>query len=804
MKVSLNWIRQFVDIPADLNAEEFGKLFTLRTAEVEGVHDQSEAYANMVIGKIEKITPHPDADKLQVTQTKVGKETVQIVCGATNIKEGMLVPVALPGSKVRWHGEGDLIELKETKIRGVESFGMICAGEEIGLPASPEGIVDLSSSKAEPGTPLSDALNLNDIILDIDNKALTHRPDLWGHYGHAREIAAILDTPLTPFTTDVKYGSGKDLSIEVQAKKECPRYLGVIIEGIEVQDSPEWIQEKLRSTDHSLFNNIVDATNYVLEELGQPLHAFDADKIEGGIVVRMAENGEKLATLDGQDRKLSQEDLVIADHKKAVALAGVMGGENSKVDEKTTRILIEAANFDPTTVRRTSVRHNLRTDAVQRFEKSLDPVLAEQAMDRICEIILELCPNAKIVSQKVDVKNFDETPKTVKVDLNKVRSQIGANIPAEQAEDILLKLGFQILKKDKDSFELQIPTWRATKDVEIEEDITEEIARMFGYENVTPILPKTPTKLPTENTERKLKHRAREILSKGLGMNEVYNYSFYSAKDIQKCMLPEELHIKVENYLSENQTHMRVSLLPNLLHNVALNLKNYPEFYLYEIGRTYEDLQEYFPKEEKKICGLIVRGKKHKGDLFYEAKGAVEELFSFFQTQGLELRKGETLCSYAHPNRFAGYYSKKDGTEVARVFELHPLVAKNYNLEGVKIGVFEVNFTELAKLGERTRKHKPLAKFPSSEFDVSVLMDEEVTIGEMEKQMSSVDKNIIESITLFDLYQGDNIPEGKKSCAFKIVLRAPDRTLKEEEVKKVQEEVFARLHKLGGEIRGLK
>lgn len=805
MKISLNWIRQFVDVPKDLQAEEFGKLFTLRTAEVEEVIDQSKAYENMVIGKIEKIEKHPDADKLQVTQTNVGKETLQIVCGAPNIKEGMLVPVALNGAKVRWHGEGDLVELKKAKIRGVESNGMICAGEEIGLAPTPDGIADLSRLHAKPGTSLSEALNLNDIILDIDNKALTHRPDLWGHYGHAREVAAILNLPLNPFTTNVKFSpAGENLSIEVKDTKACPRYLGVIIEGIKVEESPAWMQEKLQATGHSTFNTIVDATNYVLEEVGQPLHAFDADKIEGGIIVRMAKDKEKLTTLDGEERTLSTEDLVIADHKKAVALAGVMGGDNSKVEEGTTRILIEAANFDAATARRTSGRQSLRTDAVQRFEKSLDPNLAEIALNRLCELILEICPGAKIASPKVDIKNFDETPKTVVVDMDRVRSKIGAAVANEQAEEILEKLEFKILKKDGEKRTVEIPSFRATKDIEIEEDLTEEIGRMFGYENVQPVLPSSAIRLPEENTERKLKHRAREILSKGLGMNEVYNYSFYSLKDIQKALIPEELHIKVENYLSENQTHMRVSMVPGMLHNVELNLKNYPEFNIYEIGRTYVDLQEYFPIEEKKICGMIIRGKKHKGDVFYEAKGAVEKLLSFFQTQGMELQKGESLAPYAHPNKYAGYYLKKDSTEIARVFELHPLVARNFNLENVKIGVFEVNFTQLAALGAREMKYKPIPRFPSSEFDVSVVIDQTVEIGEMQKQMTGADKQLIERVTLFDLYEGENIPKGKKSCAFKIVLRAADRTLKDEETKKVQEEVFARLQKLGGEIRGLK
>lgn len=805
MKVSLNWIKQFVEIPKDLRAEEFGKLFTLRTAEVEEVIDQAKVHENMVIGRIEKIEKHPDANKLQITQTNVGKETHQIVCGAPNIQKGMLVPVALPGAKVRWHGEGDLVELKKTKIRGVESNGMICAGEEIGLAPTPEGIADLSSIKAKPGTPLVEALNLGDIILDIDNKALTHRPDLWGHYGHAREVAAILNKPLKPFKATVEYpAKGNDLSIEVKAAKECPRYIGVIIEGIKIEPSPDWIQEKLKAIGHSLFNNIVDGTNYVLEELGQPLHSFDADKIDGGIVVRMAKDGEELTTLDNEKRKLTKDDLVIADHKKAVALAGVMGGDNSKVEGGTTRILLEAANFDAATVRRTSGRHNLRTDAVQRFEKSLDPELPAMAMDRICEIILKICPSAKITTAKIDVKNFDDKPLSVNVDMKRVRTIIGADISVEQAEEILSKLEFKILKKDGEKLTIEIPSFRATKDVEIEEDITEEIARMFGYENVVPQLPASPIRLPEENTERKLKHRAREILSKGLGMNEVYNYSFYSLKDIQKCLLPEELHIKVENYLSEDQTHMRVSLVPGMLKNIAFNLKNYTDFAIYEIGRTYEDLQEYFPIEEKKICGMMVQSKKQKGEVFYEAKGALESLLSFFQVQGVELRKGESLTPYAHPNKYGAYHLKKDGTEIARVFEVHPLVAKNYNLENVKIGAFEINFTELAKLGARDVKYKQIPRFPSTEFDVSVVINKTVPIGEMQNQISTVDKNIIENVTLFDLYEGENIPKEKKSCAFKIVLRAEDRTLTDEESRKIQQEVFARLQKLGGEIRGLK
>ncbi|HLG26089.1 MAG TPA: phenylalanine--tRNA ligase subunit beta [Candidatus Gracilibacteria bacterium] len=807
MKISLNWLRDFVDIPNNIDAKEFGRIFTVRTAEIEHVEDQGKLFSKMVIGKIKTIKPHPDADKLRITETDVGNETLQIVCGAPNIKEGMLVPVALVGSRVRWHGEGELVTLEKAKIRGIESSGMICAGEEIGLDPSPEGIVDLSPLNVKPGTPLAEALGKNDTILTLDNKSITHRPDLWGHYGLAREVAAITGKKLNRLPENTKLLAGNrgagELSIEVKEKKLCPRYVGIIMEGITVGPSPEWIRQRLNNVGYRSINNIVDATNYVMAELGQPLHAFDADKIEGGIVVRSAQQGEEIATLDGNKRKLSKGMLVIADHKKAVAIAGVMGGANSEVDSSTSRILLESANFNPSSVRKTSVRLNLRSEAVQRFEKSLDPHLCEQALDRVCEIILQICPTAKIMNQKKDVKNFADKKMTVKVKLKRVQSKIGAEIPASKAIEFLNALEFKASEKTKGTLEVEIPSFRATKDISIEDDLTEEIARMYGYENIAPRLPELPIKLPLENSERKLKHFARQILSYGLGMNEVYNYSFYSQKDINKCLLPAELHIQVNNYLSEDQTHLRVSLMPNLLKNVAHNLKYSPEFRLYEVGRTYEDLQEYFPLEQKKICGVVVKDKKTK-DVFYEAKGLLETFLGAFQTAGIEMKKGESLCPYAHPNKYAGYYLKKDGSELARVFEVHPLVAKNYDLENVKIAAFEINFSLLASLGQRETKYKSLPKFPGIDFDISVLVDDTIEIGGIEKALRESDRKLVKKVELFDLYRGANVPEGKKSLAFRIGLRADDRTLTDAEMKEVQEKIFGELAKMGGEIRGLK
>lgn len=809
MKISLNWLRDFVEIPANIKAEKFASDFTLRTAEVEHTENLSKSLEKMVVGHIIKIEKHPNADKLRVTHTDVGGETLQIICGAPNIKEGMLVAVALIGAKVKWHGEGDLVTMEKAKIRGVESSGMICAGEEIGLAPTPGEIMDLSSLKVKPGTPLAEALNLNDVILDIDNKSITHRPDLWGHLGIAREAAAILGLKLSTKKSKIDYPTKSDkstsgvLSVEIKDYKLCPRYIGVLVEGIKIEPSPKWMQKRLEAIGYRPISNIVDATNYVMAELGQPMHAFDADKVEGGIIVRTAKEGEEIQTLDETKRKLTKEMLLIADHKKAIAIAGVMGGFNSEISDKTTKIILESANFNPSSIRKTSTKLGLRTEAVQRFEKSLDPNLAEQAMDRLCELILEMCPSAKIVSPKIDAKDYNEKPLKIELDLNRVRTKIGADVPSPQAVKLLESLEFKLKEKSKDKYEVTVPTFRATKDIDIEEDLIEEIARLYGYENIKPILPALPTSLPEENTERKLKHRAREILSLGLGYHEVYNYSFYSKKDIQKCLLPEELHVKVDNYLSEDQTHMRISLLPNILKNVAENLKYRPEFNIYEVGRTYEDLQEYFPIEEKKICGVIVKNNKSKHEPFYEAKGALQELLKFFNTEDLEIRHGEALCTYAHPTKYAAYYTKTEGTEIARVYELHPVVAKNYELENTKIAAFEVNFTRLSKLGLKKTKYQPLPKFPDIQIDISVVVGKTVPVTDLEKAINSADDTLIYEVKLFDLYEGPNIPEDKKAAAFKITLRSYERTLTDEEMKKVQQQVFLNLQKLGGEIRGL-
>ncbi|MEK7673182.1 MAG: phenylalanine--tRNA ligase subunit beta [Patescibacteria group bacterium] len=814
MHVSLNWLKEFVDIPKDLDPKDLAQQLTLKTAEVDSVHNEGELLENIVVGEILEITPHPNADKLRITKTSIGpnpKETLQIVCGGINLKEGMLVGVAKVGARVKWHGQGDLVTMELTKIRGEESAGMICAGSEIGITDPEEQerfILDLSKTKAKPGTPLAELFKKNDTILEFDNKALTHRPDLWGHYGIAREVAALTDSKLKPIKSDLKIPTkGDSIKVVVQEPKLCPRYCGLVISNINVEPSPEWLKNRLLSIGHNAHNNIVDITNYVMSELGQPLHAFDKQQIKNSIVIRKANKGEKITTLDEKERNLTEEMLLIADEEKALAIAGIMGGQHSGITNSTTTIVLESATFNSSSVRRTSTALNLRTDAVQRFEKALDPNLAEVAINRAAELILQICPEAKIDGPITDIQNFDKTPHQITLDTDKAQAKIGVELSQKEIKAILEKLEFEIEVKDKKTFIVTVPTFRATKDVRMEDDLIEEIARMYGYEQLPAELPTLPTKLPLENTERFKKHRLRELLSYGLGFDEVYNYSFYGQSELAKTLMNETGHLKLQNYLSEDQTHLRTSLTPNILKNLQANAKNFEECRLYEIGRTYKEINEFYPLEEKKVTGAIML--KEKSDApFFEAKGVVETVLKKFNVGKLSVAKGIKNTPYAHPNKSISYIDH-NGQTIAKVFILHPTVAKNHDLENSGIGIFCINFTELVKIANEEKRYKQIPKYPSIEIDVSVLVDKNKEIGEIQKTISQTDESLITAVKLFDIYQGQNIEAGsgaslanKKSLAFKITLQASDRTLTDIEMTDVQKRIFTNLEKIGGTIRG--
>jgi phenylalanyl-tRNA synthetase beta chain len=804
MYISLDWLKDFVEIPKNMDPQDLGNLLTLKTAEVEEVVEESKQYENMVTGQVITLSPHPNADKLKLAKVSLGKDDVQVVCGGENLKEGMYVAVAKIGAKVRWHGEGELVTMEKAKIRGEYSEGMICASNEIGIDTPGEGprdILDLSAIKPEPGTPLAKLIKKDDVIFEFDNKSLTHRPDLWGHYGIAREVAAITDSKFKELKPDVKIPEKEESpDVKVEDQKLCPRYCGLLIENIKIEESPDWLKKRLKATEHGTHNNIVDVTNYILTELGQPMHAFDKNYIKGGIVVRTAKKGEKITTLDYKERTLSPEMLVIADHEKPVAVAGIIGGENSEINEKTTSIILESANFDAASIRKTSVKLGVRTDSVQRFEKALDPLLAELAILRAAELILKICPKAKIVGPITDVQKFNKTPLKIDLSIEKTQSKIGVDIPKADIKKILESLQFKVAEKNANTFSVEIPSFRATKDVQIEDDLIEEVARLYGYDNIPAHLPNLPTRLPIENTERFKKHRARELFSYALGFDEVYNYSFYGKPEIKNCLLQEDGHLHLLNYLSEDQTHLRTTLIPNILKNIQHNIKYFDNFKIYEIGRTYKEIGEFMPLEEKRIAGAIVK-KSKKDNLFYEAKGAVKAFFQKFQLSKIKEINEIQNTSCAHPNKAISYLDH-NGETIAKVYLLHPTISKNHDLDAYSIALFEINFTEALKAPTTDKKFTPLPKFPGIEIDISVVIDRNTEIAAIEKAIRKAD-SLITNIKLFDIYEGENIDANKKSVAFKITLQAADRTLTDEEMSKTQKQIFTNLKKLGGEIRGI-
>ena len=546
MLVSFNWLKQYVKLTDAVTPEEVASKLTMSTVEVEGVKHLASTLDGIVVGKILSIEKHPDADKLKVCKVSIGSENLSVVCGGSNLAENMFVAMGKIGAKVRWHGEGDLIELKPAKIRGIESQGMICQSTEIGLgekfPLHDEReIIDLKDfvSLKNVGKPLAEVLGLNDAVLDIDNKSMTHRPDLWGHYGLAREVAALYKKDLKPYEVpEIKTGKVLKIKVSVEDQSLCPRYMAVAVVGVKVGPSPVWLQNFLQSVGIRPINNIVDITNYIMYDIGQPMHAFDRQLLTGNkekelnIVVRRAKDGEDFTTLDGSKHKLDPSMIVISNTREGIALAGIMGGLNSEVSEGTETVVFESANFDPIIIRKTALNLGLRTDSSARFEKSLDPNLTETALKKAVALTLEFCPGARVASNVVDVKSFGLNQGPIELSWNFLFKKIGLEVDKKEVVSILTRLGFEV-KEKKDLLAVKVPTWRATKDISIPEDIVEEVARVYGYGNIRTTMPLFPIDPPETNELRELGHRLRNVLVKELAYSEVYNYSFVSADQIK-------------------------------------------------------------------------------------------------------------------------------------------------------------------------------------------------------------------------------------------------------------------------------
>jgi len=802
MYISKNWLKDHVSGLDSLGAKELGLKMTMAMAEVEGYVDQKKSLEGVVVGEILEIKKHPNADKLKLAIIDIASKKLSIVCGAPNIAKGQKVPVALVGATLP-----NGMKIEKAKVRGENSEGMLCAEDELGLGSDHSGILILDP-KLKVGEPLSRALGLDDIVYEIDNKSLTHRPDLWSHYGVARELAAILDEKIKTYQPKVKAGNQK-LNIEIKDYALCPRYMGIVIEGIEIASSPDWLKQRVEAVGMRSINNIVDITNYVMMEIGQPLHAFDYEKLEGHrIVVRKANPGEKIKTLDEENRKLDTDMLVIADAQKPVAIAGVMGGANTEIDTSTEKIIIESANFDHVSIRKTSQKLGLRTEASIRFEKSLDPNIAELGIKKAIELIMQLCPDAKVVSRLEDVKKFKLKQGPINVLYDFINNRIGQEIEPKKIAKILTSLGFAV-KSNKNGIEVTVPTWRATKDVSIAEDIVEEVARIYGYDNLQVQMPVITMERPVISKQRELERKTKNLLAYGFDMNEVYNYSFNSAKQLKNLGLNPNDHVKIANPLSQETEYLRISLIPNLLENMVLNNRFFNDIALFEIGSTYlkqekgqrisDQKDGYLPQQD--IMLAVVYQKKGNKDPFYEVKNIAEvflkRLHLDYKIEDMKvLDNYNTFCKKSRTIKIMN-----NKTSLGYLAELGDGLYNKLDLDE-KIAFFEFNLSKITELYSDQIQFKQIPKFPSIELDVSMIINQKILWQEVKELVSSVEKELIKKITIFDVYTGKGIPENRKSIAFRIEYRSDSKTLTMAEVQKIQAKVLTILQdKFGAQIR---
>jgi len=799
MKVSLEWLKSYIDLPNNENLSDISDKLTLHTCEVEKMESNLDGFDGIVIGEIKEVLSHPNADKLKITKTDVGGEIVQIVCGGTNVYKGMKCVVAKLGAKVMWHGTDEMV-MQKVKLRGEESSGMICSADEVGLGGivthADGEVVDLGDYKnLKAGDSIKKLLGEERIVLDIDNKSLTNRPDLWGHYGMARELSAIYKYKLKdlPYNKDIKFGTDS-IDISVSAKKKCPRFQMIKLSGLQVTESPDWIKKRLEDAGVRPISNIVDATNYVMLELGQPMHAYDYDKIEGGFDIRLSKKDEKVTTLDGVERKLTGNEVLVCDSKKILGLGGIMGGATTEISDSTTSIYLESANWTKTDVRATSVRLGLRTDASARYEKGLDPYLTIVAIIGAISILKETCPDLHVDTRIENIQNFVGEKINIKLDIKRVNTVSGLDIPKVQIVEYLVRLGFVITKDDDNYLFVEVHSFRATGDISIEEDLIEEITRMVGYDNIEEKNLLVESKYSSITKMNKLERNIRDSLV-SVGLTEVMTYSFVSASLQKKIYEDVDKLLEVTKPLSSDLTHLRDTLVPRILEISEKNKTK--DLKIFEIGHVHfkdKKGRDNLPVEEINLSVLVSRrkSKKNKRDIFFEVKGILEYVLEQVGITGLDFVEDDKQEGY---NICCKCLYKKKTIGVIKVLDDNTL--SNFSQATKDIGLFEVSLTKVIKFIKHQVDYKPLPKFPEVVLGMTLIVPEDVSIKDLISNINNRNEALIEDISVIDIYRGEQIGEDKKSVVLDLVYRASDRTLTESEVQKVHNSILESLKKLG-------
>ena len=804
MNTALSWIKSFVP-GLDCTAQEYTDAMTLTGTKVEGFERLDEDLDKIVVGQVKKIEKHPDADKLVICQVDVGDRQIQIVTGAPNVYEGMKTPVCLDGGRVAGGHDGSRtpggIKIKKGKLRGIESDGMMCSIEELGssrdyYPDAPEsGLYDMGQD-AVVGSDAIEALGLHDVVFEYE--ITSNRVDCYSIIGIAREAAATFHKDFV--LPDIKPTGNNEnvndmISVDVEDGDLCKRYCARMVKNIKLAPSPEWMQRRLAASGIRPINNIVDITNYVMEEYAQPMHAYDYDTIaDHKIVVRRAKDKEVFCTLDGQDRTLDSSMLMICDGEKAIGLAGIMGGENSKITDDVKTMLFEAACFDGANIRISAKKAGLRTDASGKFEKGLDPYNAEAAINRACELIEELGAG-EVVGGMVDVFPVKPEEKVLPFEPDKYNKLLGTDVSSDEMLKYFDKLEIEYNESDNT---LHIPSFR--QDLLRTCDMAEEVARFYGYDKIPVTLPSGESTSGKLSFKLRVESVAREV-AQFCGFSQSMNYSFESPKAFDKLLVPENSDlrqaIRILNPLGQDFSIMKTQALNGMLTSLATNYnRKNKNVRLYEIGNIY--IPKALPltelPDERTQFTLGMYG---DGD-FFTMKGVVEE---FFEKAGLDGRityDPEDKKSFLHPGRQADIIY--DGVKVGYLGEVHPQVCENYNI-GDRVYYADIDMPYIVEHACFDKKYEGIAKFPTSTRDISLVVDKQVLIGTMENAIIKKGGKLLESCELFDIYEGEQVGEGKKSVAFSLVFRAKDRTLSDTEISEIMDKILAELTGLGAVLR---
>ncbi len=791
MKFTLDWLKQYVDVK--MTVAELADRLTMAGLEVDAVENLSQELNKVHVAEILEVRSHPDADRLVLCDVAVGDEKKQIVCGAPNAKAGMLSPLALPGAVLPGG-----VKIKKGKIRGQVSEGMLCSARDLGISEDHQGIMELPQDLT-PGEDIVQALNLKDILIDVD--LTPNRPDCASVIGIGREVAGFcnsrLKQPIDPAELPLLTGQGVPFSVDVQSVEDCPRYAARLLTGVKVGPSPWWLQKRLLAIGLRPINNIVDITNFVMLETGQPLHAFDFKKLTGGkIVVRKAASGETITTLDGQERELETDMLMICDAEKPVAVAGVMGGANSEVDPETTEILLESACFDPISIRRTSRRLKLNTDASFRFERGVDPQGAPLALERAVRLIVD--GGAQVVDDGIDACYDIKEPPVLHLRIQRICNLLGMNFTGEELTAFLSGIEFDVKQLDDNTLSVTPPSFRV--DIEREIDLVEEIARLKGYNEIPSTLPIVPMSFPEHDEARDLRKQLANIMT-SLGFYEAINYSFVAEKHFDMLNLPENDHlrqtVRLRNPLAEDQNVMRTTLLPGLLENVRHNVNHQVvDIKLFEIGKVFHPHAGNLLPDEKFCLTAVLSGRRAPGspvihfknqetDLL-DAKGVAETILRELYLLQIELLPTDSIISYG----VAGNIIELRANELVIGYcgQISAKILKNF---GIRQEVFylDLDFDALSSLEQARKKFSPLPRYPAVKWDLAVLVADTVGGGEILKAIKEADEPLFEHAEIFDLFHGDHIESGKKNVAISITYRSKECTLDDETVGKAHQKM---------------